>query len=70
MRTMAARIAARSTTAGTPVKSWSTTRPGVKAISASSTFEASYWARAVTSRSVTVCPSWLRNTDSSRTLIV
>ena len=32
-RTMPSRIAARSTTAGTPVKSWSSTRAGVKAIS-------------------------------------
>ena len=30
---IASRIAARSTTAGTPVKSWSRTRAGVKAIS-------------------------------------
>ena len=33
MRFMASRIAARSTTAGTPVKSWSSTRLGRKAIS-------------------------------------
>ena len=32
-RCMALRIAARSTTAGTPVKSWSTTRAGLKGIS-------------------------------------
>jgi hypothetical protein len=41
MRTTAARIAARSTTAGTPVKSCSTTRPGVKATSVSPVLAAS-----------------------------
>ena len=40
-RTRAARIAARSATAGTPVKSCSTTRPGRKAISAAGTAAAS-----------------------------
>ena len=40
-RTMPSRIAARSTTAGTPVKSCSSTRAGVKAIS--------FWALEVTS---------------------
>ena len=33
MRFMASRMAAKSTTAGTPVKSWRRTRAGVKAIS-------------------------------------
>ena len=37
IRTMADRIAARSTMAGTPVKSWSTTRPGTNGISLSPT---------------------------------
>ncbi len=69
MRTMADRMAARSTTAGTPVKSWSTTRPGVNAISVSSTLAASYCASACTSSSVTTAPSWFLSTDSSRTLI-
>ncbi len=41
MRTTADRMAARSTTAGTPVKSWRTTRAGLYAISASPTFLAS-----------------------------
>ena len=34
IETMAARIAARSTTVGTPVKSWRTTLPGTNGISA------------------------------------
>ena len=41
IRTMADRIAARSTIAGTPVKSWSTTRPGINGISISPTRRAS-----------------------------
>ncbi len=35
---IASRIAARSTTQGTPVKSWRTTRPGMKGISTLLTF--------------------------------
>ena len=41
IETMADRIAARSTTVGTPVKSWSTTLPGTNGISASPTRVAS-----------------------------
>jgi len=41
MRTTPERIAARSTTAGTPVKSCSTTRPGLNGISVSVTLRAS-----------------------------
>ncbi len=47
MRTTADRIAARSTIAGTPVKSCRTTRPGMKGMSDSPTFVASYVASAL-----------------------
>ena len=40
-RFMASRMAARSTTHGTPVKSWSTTRPGMNGISSSPTLAGS-----------------------------
>ncbi len=43
---MASRMAARSTTAGTPVKSCRSTRAGVKAISRSGSAFGSQWARA------------------------
>ena len=66
-RRMALRIAARSTTAGTPVKSCNTTRDGMKGISAAIGFTASQAARLRTSSSRTTYPSQLRSTDSSRT---
>ena len=51
---MASRIAARSTTAGTPVKSCISTRAGMKAISSSGTFAGSQRASFSTSAAVTV----------------
>ena len=50
---IASRIAARSTTQGTPVKSCSTTRAGMKAISVSGSFFASQFATASISFAVT-----------------
>ncbi len=52
-RRIAARIAARSTTQGTPVKSWSTTRAGLKGISTSAGRAAFQVANARMSASVT-----------------
>jgi hypothetical protein len=69
MRAIAARMAARSTTAGTPVKSWRTTRPGMNGISVSPTVPARYPEMATTSSSRTAVPSRLRSADSRRTLI-
>ena len=66
-RRIASRMAARSTTAGTPVKSWSSTRAGMKGISrsgrafGSQASSASMWAR------VTVRPSSRRSRFSSST---
>ena len=54
-RFMASRIAARSTTAGTPVKSWSKTRLGRKAISRSGSAFGFHCARPRMSSAVTVC---------------
>ena len=67
--TIASRIAARSTTHGTPVKSCSTTRPGMKAISRSPTRFASNAASERTCSSVTTRPSQFLRHASSRTLI-
>ena len=64
---IASRIAARSTTAGTPVKSCMSTRAGVKAISLLGSAFASQVARASTSSRVTE-PSSVRSRFSSRTL--
>ena len=66
---MASRMAARSTTQGTPVKSCSTTRAGVKAISVSGSFFASQVATASISLAVTLAPSSLRSRFSSRIFI-
>jgi hypothetical protein len=63
---MASRIAARSTTAGTPVKSWSSTRAGMNEISFVGSAFASHFATASTSSAVTVSPSSWRRTFSSR----
>ena len=63
---MASRIAARSTIAGTPVKSCITTRAGVKAISLEGSSLAFQVASASTSLAVMVSPSSLRSRFSSR----
>ena len=55
--TTASRMAARSTTQGTPVKSCSTTRAGMKAISVSGSALASHLAIASISFAVTLTPS-------------
>ncbi len=64
---IASRIAARSTTHGTPVKSWSTTRAGVNAISFDGSALWSHDASASTSSLRTLTPSSLRSRFSSRT---
>jgi hypothetical protein len=64
---IASRIAARSTTAGTPVKSCMTTRAGVNAISFAGSAVWSQVAIASTSCERTAVPSSLRRTFSSRT---
>ena len=66
---MASRIAARSTTAGTPVKSCNTTRAGLKGTSSSAGLAAFQFARFRTSASVTWYPSQFRSTASSKTRI-
>ncbi len=63
---IASRIAARSTTAGTPVKSCMTTRAGVNAISLLGWALASQRASAITSSARIVSPSSLRSRFSSR----
>src|SRR5215831_17837875 len=65
---MASRMAARSTTAGTPVRSCRITRAGVNWISVSGSFLASQPARAVMWPAVMLTPSSLRSRFSSRTL--
>jgi len=73
---IASRIAARSTTEGTPVKSCISTRSGVKAISRASSPAASPWrvgvvahrARASMSARVTCTPSSRRRRFSNRIL--
>ena len=65
----AVRMDARSTTAGTPVKSCRMTRAGMKGSSTSAGRAAFQAARRRTSASVTSSPSRLRRTDSSSTLI-
>jgi hypothetical protein len=64
---MASRMAARSTTAGTPVKSCITTRAGVKAISSDGSALASQRASASMSSLLTETPSSLRSRFSSST---
>ncbi len=68
IRFMASRIAARSTTAGTPVKSWSRTRLGRKAISRLGIALGSHSARPRMSSFVTVTSSSLRSRFSRRIL--
>ncbi len=63
---MASRMAARSTTAGTPVRSWRMTRAGVNWISVAGSARGSHWASAVTWSAVTWRPSSLRSRFSSR----
>ena len=63
---IASRIAARSTTAGTPVKSCMTTRAGVKAISLEGSALWSQVASASMSSLRTATPSSLRSRFSSR----
>ena len=65
---MASRMAARSTTAGTPVKSCISTRAGRNAISRSEVLVLSHCATAWMSCLVTERPSSLRNRFSSKTL--
>ena len=65
---IASRIAARSTTAGTPVKSCISTRAGWKGISTLGSAFASQPAIASTSSEVTEVPSSSRSAFSSRTL--
>ena len=64
---IASRIAARSTTQGTPVKSCRTTRAGVNAISFDGSALWSQEASASTSSLRTPTPSSLRSRFSSRT---
>ena len=63
---MASRIAARSTTAGTPVRSCRMTRAGVNWISVSGSLAASQPASAVIWLAVMLAPSSLRSRFSSR----
>ena len=63
---IASRIAARSTTAGTPVKSCISTRLGVKAISSLGSALAFQRASVSTSPAVTDSPSSVRSRFSSR----
>ena len=67
---IASRIAARSTTQGTPVKSCITTRAGRKGTSAAEPELGRHAASARTSSSVTNPRPQLRSTHSSSTLIV
>ncbi len=66
---MASRIAARSTTQGTPVKSCRITRAGVKLMSWAGSLRKSAPARASMSAFVVFSPSSVRSRFSSRTLI-
>src|ERR1700736_875124 len=61
----ALRIAARSTTSGTPVKSWRTIRATTNGISSLAGFFAFHFASVSTSLRRTFFPSQLRSTDSS-----
>jgi hypothetical protein len=65
-RAIASRIAARSTTAGTPVKSWSSTRLVRKAISCSRQLRMSQRAIASMSSALTNASSSFRSRFSSR----
>ena len=66
---MPSRIAARSTTAGTPVKSWSSTRAGANEISFCAVLFTSHVASASTSAAFTNRPSSWRSRFSSRIFI-
>ena len=66
---MASRMAARSTTAGTPVKSCISTRAGRKAISRSDVLVFSHSATDLMSSLETVRPSSLRSRFSNSTFI-
>ena len=66
---IASRIAARSTTQGTPVKSCSTTRPGMNGTSSLAGLLAFQFASPATSSCVTMNPSTFRNMLSKSTLI-
>src|SRR3989442_1057244 len=68
MRRIASRIAARSTPAGTPVKSWSSTRAGMKGISRSEGGVGSHASNASMCSRVTRRPSSPRSRFSSRIL--
>ena len=63
---MASRMAARSTTAGTPVRSCKMTRAGVNWISVSGSLPGSQFASARTWSAVMLAPSSLRSRFSSR----
>src|SRR4029079_6390660 len=63
---IASRITARSTIAGTPVKSWRITRAGMNGISASADWPGRQAARASTSPASTMRPPAWRRTFSSR----
>ena len=65
MSCSASRMAARSTTTGTPVKSWSSTRAGMKLISSASGLPFQR-ATASMSAAVTLSPSSCRSRFSSR----
>ena len=65
---MASRIAARSTTAGTPVRSCRMTRAGVNWISVSGLESGSHWTSAEICSAVMLAPSSLRSRFSSRIL--
>jgi hypothetical protein len=67
---IASRMAARSTTQGTPVKSWSTTRAGRKGTSKDAPEPGRQASRAFTSSSVTNPRPTLRSTFSTSTLSV
>ena len=68
-RAIAERIAARSTTPGTPVKSCMTTRAGLNGSSTWAGLAASQFASRRTSSSVTAKPSTWRSSASSSTLM-
>src|SRR5947207_2278656 len=63
---IASRMTARSTTAGTPVKSWSRTRAGTNGTSASAATPGRHEARVSTSAAWTMPPPAWRSTFSSR----
>ena len=64
---IASRMVARSTTAGTPVRSCRMTRAGLNGISVAGSAVGSHWASAVTWSAVTLTPSSVRSRFSSST---